>query len=187
MKNKKMTENEKSGYKIMDSSLGVMFFDKDGNKKIVMENKYYTPELEEFHVGFEFESNYILFRKGNKGDEWNKHILTKENTWFWDAYENDAIETEFRVKYLDTEDIESLGFNQRPIDLDGKPNVMYTKPLENKIKNFDIVDIVHNPISKWVLITIGDHQSPWSVWETTFAGTIKNKSELKKLLKQLGI
>jgi hypothetical protein len=33
--------------------------------------KYYTPTIEEFHVGFEFESNHVIFKKGNKGDEWH--------------------------------------------------------------------------------------------------------------------
>ena len=34
-----------------------------------MENKYYTPEIEEFHVGFEYE---ILNTDSNTEDVWKK-------------------------------------------------------------------------------------------------------------------
>ena len=31
-----------------------------------MENKYYTPKIEEFRVGFECETNYCLFHSSKK-------------------------------------------------------------------------------------------------------------------------
>ena len=72
-----------------------------------MDNKYYTPTIEEFHVGFEFESNYVGFSSDLK---WRKILLNDSHDWFWTTYKQDAVETEFRVKHLDKEDIESLGF-----------------------------------------------------------------------------
>ena len=159
--------------------------------------KYYTPELEEFHVGFEFESNYILFRKGNKGDEWNKHILTKENTWFWDAYENDAIETEFRVKYLDTEDIESFGWKRSSLltsrrystvyFIESKPSYAHwTLEVTNlaKMKEDGKLSSDKEEIND---VHIKFFHPDDASGQTVFFGTIKNKSELNKLLKQLGI
>ena len=81
-----------------------------------MENKYYTPEIEEFCVGFEYES-----RIAGYDDEW-----TKETTYamFRDGWESNIDDVlamykdggdEFRVKHLDSSDIESLGFHLDPI------------------------------------------------------------------------
>ena len=61
------------------------------------ENKYYTPEIEEFHVGFEFE-DYLWI-----DDKWQ---YTKK-IYGGSLLRKDA---DMRVKYLDREDIESLGF-----------------------------------------------------------------------------
>lgn len=145
-------------------------------EKLELKNKYYTPTIDEFYVGFEFKSNYILFREGNKGDEWFKHILSLENHgWFWEAYYNDAVEAEFRVKYLDREDIESLGF------------VYYKTHPGTTTHEFETTDghclITFDPMwgNGWNITITDDTEF------TYFHGFIKNKSELIKLLKQIGI
>ena len=71
--------------------------------------KYYTPAIEEFHVGFEFEEEYVGSVRGMRtwvptkfrGDYSTNYMyenLTKHKT------------PRCRVKFLDKEDIESLGF-----------------------------------------------------------------------------
>ena len=66
--------------------------------------KYYTPKIEEFHVNFEYEENTL--------SGWN----TKTMTWNdYPSYAGDYIgeglqEDRIRVKILDKEDIESLGY-----------------------------------------------------------------------------
>lgn len=137
-----------------------------------MVNKYYTPELEEFHVGFEFESKYVLF---SNNLEWKKVTLSvKEHAWFWDSYLQDAIETEFRVKYLDKEDIESLGWvkfdNHCYCITDGDGRCWYLWLSVNRLSiNKGLVgDLVKDSLQ-------------------IFRGEIKNKSELIKLMKQLNI
>ena len=145
--------------------------------------KYYTPELEEFHVGFEFEYN-----KG--GDNWVKH--TSGNHDFRDGIidvgvgeTDDALynpfhmgisEREFRVKHLDREDIESLGW------VSGESYGMscYLRTDENGVA---IIDGYQLDFHSWELVEIYQE----STSDLKFSGTIKNKSELKKLLKQLGI
>ena len=139
-------------------------------------SKYYTPTIEEFHVGFECE---IL----NGYGAW-KHISVEMSHFKLDEVENLK---EWRVKYLDREDIESLGWLERPIDLDDKPNLTYTKKLDRLKRSWDTVDIIHNPISNWVVICLGDDETGWGEWCTVFAGTINNKSELKRILKQIEI
>ena len=97
-----------------------------------MESKYYTPDISEFHVGFEYEvfdSKYEY--KVEKLSETKLKVLSDPITttgWFKEAYEIDSflyvedssdiksnipsyIENDkVRVKYLDREDIESLVF-----------------------------------------------------------------------------
>lgn len=68
-----------------------------------MKEKYYTPELEEFHVGFEYEVQSI------ENAHWGKVICSSGFGAFDDDI-NDLEEERIRVKYLDKADIESLGF-----------------------------------------------------------------------------
>ena len=66
--------------------------------------KYYTPEIEEFHVGFEYEEQVEPGKWA-----WNTcHPNTFEKLYDWDSM--DMLKIRTRVKYLDQEDIESLGF-----------------------------------------------------------------------------
>ena len=73
------------------------------------EAKYYTPEIEEFHVGFEFEMD-------DTWGGWKKLVLTDEmlkgNVMIGLGSGNERVPYyhKTRVKYLDREDIESLEF-----------------------------------------------------------------------------
>ena len=67
-----------------------------------MKDKYYTPEIEEFHVGFEYEVNYGKDRWVKEGLHYAPQVVTL-------PYKN--LEN-IRVKHLDREDIESLGFGK---------------------------------------------------------------------------
>lgn len=126
-----------------------------------MEDKYYTPSIEEFHVGFEYEWLNI------SNDEW----LKKKYGSFECSY-NSPERT--RVKYLDQEDIESLGGSLiRTQSWDGG--------VFEQTYKLEKLDILYNPtpLNKcWVHIQKGNC--------TLFAGRIRNKSELKKMLKQIG-
>src|SRR5690606_29619740 len=70
--------------------------------------KYYTPEIEEFYVGFEYER---FIPKSNSTEEecWEK-LSMSINYLSLEELDNEIIEKEIRVKYLDKEDIESFGF-----------------------------------------------------------------------------
>ena len=87
-----------------------------------MKDKYYTPEIEEFHVGFEFEYEYWDILRGVNYD-WHEEVYyqmsqTKEpkkgghTLWSIDSLSNAIKEESIRVKHLDKEDIESLGFKE---------------------------------------------------------------------------
>lgn len=142
-------------------------------------NKYYTPELEEFNFGFEFE--YIHpFLPEDKDPEWQpynwKSQMATVNLTPWGiSIGGFVIKQEFiRVKYLDKEYIESLGFDNYipPIEYNHSWNYMGSK--EPKLYIW-----FNNPIP---IVRI------YSSFPTIiFQGIIKNKSELKRLMKQLGI
>ncbi len=143
-----------------------------------MENKYYNPEIEEFNVGFEFESNYLKV-------DWAKQTLKlEEMAHFYDSYILDASSLEFRVKYLDREDIEDLGWNYTEDSSAGDGNIRwfdsYTiKGGFYKLNSFGhIPSIGDNLCDKVIIFSQGGEN-------IIFEGKIKNKSELKKLLKQL--
>ena len=124
-----------------------------------MENKYYTPDITEFHVGFEYE------RKTSFG--WVKSIFIEplfNNSKIGQGSGADKKEWfsfEKRVKYLYKEDIESLGFAQ---------------VIEDQYTLDDIELLIDDDLFVQIIKDDG----------FLFQGTIKNKSELKKVLKMIG-
>lgn len=133
------------------------------NTKCATMKKYYTPEIEEFHVGFEFEAK-------TSNDTWVKTAFN--NLRLINQMVDVLIKEEVRVKYLDRGDIESLGFKH------SHHSTSYTNYFEKD--NIEIsVDSKSKRLRVKRLFKISN--------DLLFKGTIKNKSELKKLLKQLGI
>ena len=81
-----------------------------------MINKYYTPGIEEFHVGFRYEeygdfTGECLIRKLDQ--KWHDQIYDLEFSLpndILDIYNEGKEITLLRVKYLDKDDIEELGW-----------------------------------------------------------------------------
>ncbi len=116
-----------------------------------MENKYYVPSIEEFHVGFECEHKLC--------DTW------RELTCYHIPHGHRTLEDLYRVKYLDKQDVEELGW---------KENLRET-----------YFELEEYQLNLWYFENI-----PYvSIYNTTsisiFMGKIMNKSELKKLMEQL--
>lgn len=155
--------------------------------------KYYTPEISEFHVGFEYEE------KERFGDG---TVKTKEDfdnaNWIKKSMEigelpyiermlsgRNAINgiCGVRVKYLDREDIESLGFDHDQTTKDGA--CFYKGTLISQ--------------SQWcltaknALLRFGCDYTEISIYDINnssdnrFEGIVKNRGELFRLLKQLSI
>lgn len=148
--------------------------------------KYYTPEIEEFYIGFEFEyrprlQNGIIAQIHKDFEYGNKWLTTTFNNklrekdfikWLYEEagqpvtlrgveefLQGDAI----RVKYLDAEDIESLGFKRAPAN-------SFTNNEYKIIRNGRQVGIAREDSGLYC-----------------FLGTIKNKSEFKRILTQIGV
>jgi len=145
------------------------------------ENKYYTPEIEEFYVGFEYER---FIPKSNSTEEecWEK-LSMSINYLSLEELDNEIIEKEIRVKYLDKEDIESFGFKHEG----GKLIKNYKDYFIYKVDNHKQYNLSYTYPNKILRIDIEDLNMFEESMNYLFQGTIKNKSEFKKLLKQLNI
>ncbi len=139
-----------------------------------MKDKYYTPEIEEFCVGLEFEYKYPFSAYADKEkidfqpfawDSPTQQVVFCKNGIMIGGYHI----SEFRVKYLDRSDIESLGYEI----IQDEHNCQWFKNANGNIE-IGLENDYH--------LTIRFTQS-----FGLFSGTLKNKSELKRLLKQLGI
>lgn len=151
-----------------------------------MEKKYYNPKIEEFHVGFEFE--YL-----NVKNQWIK------SDDFSDTFLNDDIDTvsevgryldnsEIRVKFLDREDIESLGWNYSGINAFGYVTYSIFEKLSfGNVTSTLSTYIVDDTLTFLIRKTTELNKPIRTIDNNTFCGTIKNKSELQKLMNQLGI
>lgn len=149
-----------------------------------MENKYYTPDIEEFYVGFECEY-YNDYSK-----QWYNHIMDKDD-WYVDEYgeynESNPLKNidNLRIKCLDSEDIESLGFKKSyaPSYITDEIIELYSIGNEEDWYNLEFQD---NNIIITKCHIYNEVTGNWNQ-DCIFMGVVKNKSELKKLLTQLGI
>jgi len=146
-------------------------------------NKYYTPQIEEFCVGFECE-----FKHYNKdGDEvWEKRIINV-GSFQKDSYEQLTYTSNWRVKYLDEQDILELGFSffgENNKTLINTPVKMYHNDDLNLMLGHyytigQIVLATKDPSKSEIYLKLGQDPN-----RTGFLN-IKNKNELQKLIKQL--
>lgn len=134
-------------------------------------DKYYTPEREEFCWGFEYESE-----EDPRTGIWEKQVV---GGWSKFKYFDNDSDVDYRVKYLDKEDIESLGFNQITDDCFSLPIKEYRGRLNQEVRIL---------IRQTILIYLAMDMNYMDKDNLVlFTGNIKNKSEFIKLLKQLGI
>lgn len=147
--------------------------------------KYYTPDREELHYGFEYEFRPRIpegmmshvEQKFTYVDWWKKQTIGEEGKTLIEKLENhqypyhlsDVLQYlrdgAVRVKHLDKEDIESLGWKQ-----------MGVRHYENSNKN----SLIIHPDGK-IIILVSSHGT------CLFDGKIRNKSELKKIMQQIDI
>jgi hypothetical protein len=141
--------------------------------------KYYTPEVEEFHIGFEYEINTVYPEKHLDGYGFIKTAITKDN---W-PLNMDCINLldRVRVKLLDEEDILSLKWEKIS-------NLQYQFP--TNIQNQEII-LFFQQINQYAAIHIKQTDPVTKLKatarETIFGGTIKNKSQLLTIMKMTTI
>lgn len=135
--------------------------------KMRAEKKYYTPVIEEFHIGFECEQMFDLMT-------WTESIIYETHDFTDLQYE--IRHNHVRVKCLDMEDIEDIGWEliEREIHL-----WVYKKGKHKLILDYftEYPNIIH--IHKYI--------ESLNEQKVVFAGMIKNKSKLKEIMEMVGI
>lgn len=183
-----------------------------------MENKYYTPTIDEFYEGFEFELGLETteFKVRMSEEGYPVRCSDKQTTTEWipkkyemsdflikkyqvseyqgiicdneEIIEITAMHTlqhyldieRIRVKYLDEQDIKSLGF----IQSEAIPHWFEIKSKKH-IGSYRLIYTVIEDIN-WIGVTIDYFHEDFK--DQLVRGIIiKNKSELKRLLNQLNI
>ena len=168
------------------------------------QQKYYTPKIEDLHVGFEcekmdqsliasefentIESQLIgVDYKTDKNKLYKPHKITAQEIYNYSLNPH-IFAMEVRVKYLDRQDIEEVGFDfngqmefeskewgycwEHSIDHTEGKEKYYTLYIDNGIVNIIYCEYI-NLVGRSEIIK--------------FQGTIKNKSELKKVLQMIGV
>ena len=157
-----------------------------------MSDTHYTPTIDEFHDGFEYERM--------NGDRWEEAEFDSTDGWgtLAHGYENEYEEIDkglrtVKVKYLDREDIESLGFEY---DNNGEPYSLREPEKEGDLYDFPLAFNLDTQLTDGIcyILYLYKDSTVWIEWIKDcagmgyiFKGVIKNKSELVKLMKQLGI
>ena len=152
--------------------------------------KYYTPDISEFHVGFEYE------RMNGYDWECSEIILSDFSGMYCNRNEENEFDEialhlrEVRVKYLDVKDIESFGFTHTT-SLNGyQENFRIEKLFRRLNEDYDStmwVNVYLQYAPDIHRVAISGDISDGTMGEKFFEGIIKNKSELKRLLIQLNI
>lgn len=143
-----------------------------------MKDKYYTPSIEEFRVGFEYELQNI------ENAQWRK-VTCRQGFGAFDDDIDDLEEGRIRVKYLDEEDLYSLGF-----EYNGEP-----AGCKFRFKSKKILYPLNSEFDHRFFLELSSDLDIFRIFQryssldiiSRFQGKIKNISELKVLLKQLGI
>ena len=140
--------------------------------------KYYTPDISEFHVGFEYEmkatfgDGTVKIQQEYDNAEWQKQVYSLRSFPYVDrtmtGRNSITLPPAIRVKYLDKEDVESLGFKFFNLNMFKMPAY-----IEESLKAY--------------ITQISTHEYSIRTSKNSFNGIVRNKSELKILLRQLQI
>lgn len=141
-----------------------------------MKELYYSPSIREFHIDFRYES--YEFNDDTMEMEWRKRVFPEDGLCTTDKSGDpnlvelfySTLKEDTRVKYLDQQDIEELGWIETPLPLTDRKSYyrLYFKLVvsEKGIHIFEIKDE-------------GNF--------TLFFGQIRNFSELRRVMIQIGI
>lgn len=162
-----------------------------------MEAQYYTPTIDEFHSGFEYQI---------KNADWDNKIVVLDT--MLDAIEYHLKSGVIRVKSLDRQDIEECGWKMEHSYWDrtdlSRTKIIRLTPFfseelhfEFEINEHDLfilklnnsnVEIIHAKKESLDLMTKTEVlKQEAMIFSTIFEGTIRNKSELLKIMQQCGI
>lgn len=133
--------------------------------------KYYTPDISEFRIGFECEVRQQNEDGYLDDNLFETFICDKDDVLLaYAEYEENPedYKLNYRVKYLDGEDIKSLGFKGSDSILSYRKDGINLRFLEDSL-------------------LIIDHRKKVECVPHLIFKNIKNKSELQQILKMIGV
>ena len=142
-----------------------------------MAPKYYTPFLNEFHDQFEYEELDLV---------WKKKVFDFRDL---EIIHDELLEGKLRVKHLDRQDVEECGWIQDSnLNNEENPDLFdihgFSIGYHKEYGDVQFI-IYHFPDGFVIIESIKNNSHGFE--NMHFRGTIKNKSELKKIMVQLGI
>ncbi len=141
--------------------------------------KFYTPEIDHFHIGFEYQwKNTDNF----PNSDWVQGVI-KDGKQIDDIFNSIY---DIRVKRLDRSDIEAEGFvySHTLINENNKEQYTMCYVMEFNLGRFQLEHTFENTLNISGLFS--DNPQKQSQ-RNIFHGTIRNISEFRKLIKQLNI
>jgi len=131
-------------------------------------NQYYTPSMDEFYAGFEFEGL-------QKNGQWKELIYSCQDNYTRDLVKDGKV----RVRKIDDTDIQSLGWR---LATSSSIITSYYKRLGVKTDNTTL--FLHIEPNKRVTISKLERNNNS---KELFSGDIKNKSELVRISKMIKV
>lgn len=171
--------------------------------ELIYKDKYYTPQIEEFHIGFRYE----IYIPGSNKDYKKETYSIKTPLDLQKLYGNNLEDGWVRTKYLDQKDIEELGWKlvddrekhikelskMFTLGLAKYSNIYYINSNDRFECSSDsdywylyeeIENRGNNPIK---LLLFHITSSSYGYYKNYLSFNIKNYSEMKKLMNQLNI
>lgn len=167
--NKVYEHSKERKIKIWTTEAGLKMFDEAIKKqfeKIRVKNKYYTPDIEDIHIGYECDRQMLI--SGEPSGEFFKDRLTE--TTLFDVLEHFS---QIRTPFLTKEQIENEGFKFVRAD-------NFSSWYE---KNEIIVQTVDNGNMGMYIVS-----KDWIDGERTlFVGRVPSINEFRKVIKMIGV
>jgi hypothetical protein len=149
-----------------------------------MENKYFTPDIEDIHIGYELEVNYNF----KLNDIFHKKIIDSFEE-LSDIYARMPGDCVIRIPYLTKEQIEGEGFVYRgKISTGTIPGEPFTKIELEFIKNNILIrfDIISNKVMIDKADSTEENVNFYNV-KTLYHGECKDINTFRKIIKLLNI
>lgn len=146
-----------------------------------MLDKRYKPEIEEFHIGFEYVliEEFLDEEECAYYEEVPKTFLPGDKITFEECVRvNGYALYHTLVKYLDEEDIKSLGFKLYATELTDPMRYYFQHEDKNLYLDFSYGSYDNDTVTIYYFTKINSRVD-------IFKGTVKNKSELKQILKMI--
>lgn len=165
------------------------------------EKRYYYPAIEELHVGFECEVGQEETVQIDRKEYWEKAIIQEkqediefgclsimvaQGKQLEKNVFDDHSAYKIRIKHLDKDDFESLGWKQSGLTKELFIKKGYFQLFGETLKNV-YVNFNHGITQIFYLYFDEEGRVKENLTTYIFRGVLKNKSELKKIMQQLNI